>query len=199
MNTQLGSRLRGLSHLALNCRDMAATVEFYAKLGIPLIKTTLTGPDGQHFFFDIGNGDAIAYFYWGDNFGERSGTPAVPGQEHYDGAMHHVAMEIAPEDVQAWADHLTELEIPFGLVMHRTDGVSYYNDLSHMHDDDIWCISFYFAGPDNEQLEVAAWMPAFETMGVEHTGMSSSNPLRKVTYVPEMIRWTLPKPAEVSA
>ena len=52
--------LRGVNHLALVCRDMAATVDFYTGvLGMPLVKTIeLPGGMGQHFFFDIGGGDA---------------------------------------------------------------------------------------------------------------------------------------------
>ena len=48
----------GVNHLALVCKDMARTVEFYRDiLGMPLTKTIdLPGNRGQHFFFDIGNG-----------------------------------------------------------------------------------------------------------------------------------------------
>src|SRR3546814_15049150 len=42
----------GVNHLALVCKDMARTVEFYRdKLGMPLTKTIdLPGGRGQHFF-----------------------------------------------------------------------------------------------------------------------------------------------------
>ena len=54
--------IRGVNHLALVCRDMAETVKFYRDiLGMPLVKTIdLPGGFGQHFFFDIGNGDSLA-------------------------------------------------------------------------------------------------------------------------------------------
>ena len=54
--------IRGVNHLALVCKDMARTVEFYRDvLGMPLVKTIdLPGGHGQHFFFDIGNGDSLA-------------------------------------------------------------------------------------------------------------------------------------------
>ena len=50
----------GINHLALVCRDMARTVDFYTNvLGMPLIKTIeLPAAMGQHFFFDCGGGDA---------------------------------------------------------------------------------------------------------------------------------------------
>ena len=58
--------LRGINHLALVCKDMARTVDFYTNvLGMPLIKTIdLPGGMGQHFFFDIGNGDSLAFFWF---------------------------------------------------------------------------------------------------------------------------------------
>jgi catechol 2,3-dioxygenase-like lactoylglutathione lyase family enzyme len=58
--------IRGVNHLALVCKDMARTVAFYRDvLGMPLVKTLdLPGGRGQHFFFDIGNGDTLAFFWF---------------------------------------------------------------------------------------------------------------------------------------
>ena len=60
--------IRGVNHLALVCKDMAKTVEFYRDvLGMPLIKTVeLPAGMGQHFFFDIGGGDSLAFFWFAD-------------------------------------------------------------------------------------------------------------------------------------
>ena len=55
-------RYTGVNHVALVCRDMKETVEFYANvLEMPLVKT-IDLPDGrgQHFFFDAGNGATAA-------------------------------------------------------------------------------------------------------------------------------------------
>jgi catechol 2,3-dioxygenase-like lactoylglutathione lyase family enzyme len=67
--------LRGVNHVALVCRDMARTVEFYRDtLGMPLVKTVeLPMGLGQHFFFDIGNGDCLAFFWF------RDAPPPAPG------------------------------------------------------------------------------------------------------------------------
>ena len=56
--------IRGINHLALVCKDMARTVDFYTNvLGMPLTKTIeLPNNMGQHFFFDIGNNDSLALF-----------------------------------------------------------------------------------------------------------------------------------------
>ena len=53
--------LQGINHLALVCSDMAQTVNFYTNiLGLKLIKTLSLSNGGQHFFFQLENGDAIA-------------------------------------------------------------------------------------------------------------------------------------------
>ena len=56
--------LRGINHLALVCRDMQETVEFYTGvLGMKLVKTLEYANGSQHFFLDMGNGrDALAFF-----------------------------------------------------------------------------------------------------------------------------------------
>ncbi|MBD0347433.1 MAG: VOC family protein, partial [Coleofasciculus sp. Co-bin14] len=52
-------QLQGINHIALVSKDMARTVDFYTNtLGLTLIKTIALPDGGQHFFFDIGNGDA---------------------------------------------------------------------------------------------------------------------------------------------
>ena len=51
--------IQGLNHLALVCKDMEKTVEFYSEvLGMPLFKTIeLPYNMGQHFFFVIVKGN----------------------------------------------------------------------------------------------------------------------------------------------
>ena len=66
-HTNTEFELRGFNHLALVCRDMAETVEWYEdKLGMKLVKTLeLPGGHGQHFFLDMGNGrDGVAFFWF---------------------------------------------------------------------------------------------------------------------------------------
>ena len=74
--------IRGINHLALVCKDMARTVDFYTNvLGMPLIKTLdLPGGRGQHFFFDIGNGDSLAFFWFPNAPDAQPGVAsATPG------------------------------------------------------------------------------------------------------------------------
>ncbi len=70
-NIQLG----GINHLALVCSDMRRTVDFYSGvLGMPLIKTIDLPVDmGQHFFFDCGGGDCVAFFWFAGAPDARAG------------------------------------------------------------------------------------------------------------------------------
>src|SRR4051812_14361139 len=119
MTEQPKVAVKGVSHLALVCSDMARTVDFYeGVLGFPLIKTMELprirgGPladGGQHFFFDIGNGDALAFFWW------QNSPPAAPGVafptsvagQSAIGSMHHIAFKIEPEEIERTAKLLDD-------------------------------------------------------------------------------------------
>ena len=64
MNTSSAKiELNGVHHLALVCKDMARTVDFYTSvLGLRLKKGFDLPGYGQHFFFDMGNGSELAFF-----------------------------------------------------------------------------------------------------------------------------------------
>ena len=83
-NTNTEFALGGINHVALVCSDMARTVDFYSNvLGMPLIKSLdLPGGMGQHFFFDAGNGDCVAFFWFADapdRVPGISSPEAIPG------------------------------------------------------------------------------------------------------------------------
>src|SRR3569833_189374 len=90
--------LGGINHVALVCSDMAKTVDFYSNvLGMPLIKSLdLPGGMGQHFFFDAGNGDCVAFFWFADAPDGTAGSTlpaALPGLGSIVravGSMHHL-------------------------------------------------------------------------------------------------------------
>jgi catechol 2,3-dioxygenase-like lactoylglutathione lyase family enzyme len=85
MPTNEKFEIRGINHLALVCRDMKKTVDFYSGvLGLPLTKTIeLPRGAGQHFFFDIGKGDSLAFF-WFPNAAESQ-----PGITHPEALVGH--------------------------------------------------------------------------------------------------------------
>jgi glyoxylase I family protein len=87
---------QGINHLALICSDIERTIEFYTQvLGFPLVRLFRNRdlPSSTHFFFDVGNGNLLAFF----DFPEH---PMPPAQEAI-GGMHHVAISVPPEQFAA--------------------------------------------------------------------------------------------------
>ena len=57
--------VQGVHHLALICRDTEETIKFYQEfLGFPLVELVENRDyaGSNHFFFDIGNGNLLAFF-----------------------------------------------------------------------------------------------------------------------------------------
>ncbi len=104
-----------MSHLALVCSDMARTVDFYTNvLGLRLIKTVELPADmGQHFFFDIGNGDLLAFFWFPDGprrprHRRHRSTPDRRRLDSAVGSMNHIALQVAPERIDDYHALLVE-------------------------------------------------------------------------------------------
>lgn len=164
MTTENGQNFafKGVNHLALVCKDMARTVEFYRdKLGMPLTKTlNLPGNMGQHFFFDVGNGDSIAFFWFPDAPEAAPGIAApqdLPTRGNMvtaHGSMNHIAINVDGENFDAYCDRLTELGIDLSPVLNHDD--SPFQVAPELHDD-VFVRSVYFFDPDGICLELAAW------------------------------------------
>lgn len=164
---------RGIHHLALVCRDMARTVDFYTKvLGMPLVKTIeLPGGLGQHFFFDCGGGDQVAFFWFSD---APEGVPGVSApRDRPDtgdarsamGSMNHVAFSVPPEKIDEYAGRLRDAGVDCSIVVNHDDspfGVS--ADLN----DGVFVRSIYFQDPDGILLEFACWTRELGADDVRH-------------------------------
>ncbi len=166
-------RLRGINHLALVCRDMERTVDFYTNvLGMPLTKTIeLPEGMGQHFFFDIGNGDSLAFFWF-----PKAPQPAVgvaspaalPGQGDIVTAiasMNHVAFDVSPEDIEAYRKKLIDKGVQVGELVNHDD--SEFGVSREMHEG-VFVRSIYFMDPDGILLEFAAWTRELSDADVRH-------------------------------
>jgi catechol 2,3-dioxygenase-like lactoylglutathione lyase family enzyme len=130
------SSARGVHHVALVSGDVERTTRFYQELlGFPLT-TMFENRDlagSTHFFFDIGNGNTIAFF-------DLPGVDPSPYAEVL-GGLHHLAISMEVHHWEAAKARLDEAGIPYDHV----DGTS-----------------IYFRGPDGERLELIAdplrWM-----------------------------------------
>ena len=124
------SSARGIHHTALICSDVARTVEFYqGLLGFPLIDMFENRdlPGSTHFFFDVGNGNTIAFF-------DLPGVELGPYAEVL-GGLHHLAVSMEPQQWQRVRDRLD------------ARGVEYLLESG---------TSIYFRDPDGARVELIA-------------------------------------------
>src|ERR1044072_2475990 len=89
------STARGVHHTAILCSDVERPIRFYQDvLGFPLtdIFENRDYKGSNHFFFDIGNGNLLAFF-------DFPGLDLGPYAEVL-GGLHHMAISVEPD---AWA------------------------------------------------------------------------------------------------
>ena len=124
------SSARGVHHVALLCADVETTVRFYQDLlEFPLteIFENRDYRGSTHFFFDIGNGNLLAFF-------DLPGLDLGPYAEVL-GGLHHIAISVEPSRWQRLRDKLDAA------------GVEYVLESE---------VSLYFRDPDGARLELLA-------------------------------------------
>ncbi len=124
------STARGLHHTALVASDVERTTRFYQDvLGFPLTEMIENRdyPGSTHFFFDLGNGNLLAFF-------DFPGLDVGPYVE-VRGGLHHLAISVEPERWERLRSRLVEAGVE-----HEVHSGT----------------SVYFRGPDGERLELIA-------------------------------------------
>jgi catechol 2,3-dioxygenase-like lactoylglutathione lyase family enzyme len=174
-------QVKGLSHVALVVADMQRTVDFYqGVLGFPLIKTTeLPYGGGQHFFFDIGDGQGSLAFFWfpvvrsvepGITVPKRNiGDLTAPGNpDSYTtaiGSLNHIAFNVEPAKILQYKKKLEDLGIWVSPVMYHYETE---HGIGNDPDETLWLSSIYFRDPDGIQLEFGAWSRPLTDADVRH-------------------------------
>jgi catechol 2,3-dioxygenase-like lactoylglutathione lyase family enzyme len=145
---------------------MEKTVEFYSNvLGMPLIKS-LDLPDGmgQHFFFDAGNGDCVAFFWFAkapDRVPGISSPEAIPGIGDLVSAvstMNHLAFHVPAEKFDEYRQRLKDKGVRVSPVLNHDESDAQVSPTVHRG---IYVRSFYFHDPDGVTLEFACWTKEF--------------------------------------
>lgn len=124
------SSARGVHHLALLSSDVERTIAFYQDLlEFPLTELfeNRDYAGSTHFFFDIGNGNLLAFF-------DFPGLDLGPYAEVL-GSMHHLAISVTEAKQAHLRAKLEAAGVPI--------------DFEHES-------SIYFRGPDGERLELLA-------------------------------------------
>ena len=121
---------RGLHHTALVSSDVERTIRFYQDVvGFPLTELIENRdyPGSSHFFFDIGNGNLLAFF-------DFPGLDLGPYAEVL-GGLHHIAISVDPVHWEA--------------AVARLDAAGVAHEV---HSE----VSVYFTDPDGARLELIA-------------------------------------------
>ncbi|WCO68665.1 VOC family protein [Iamia majanohamensis] len=173
MSTEPAIELGGINHLALVCRDMARTVDFYeGVLGMPLVKTVeLPMGLGQHFFFDCGGGDLLAFFWFPEapepvpGVSGPAGRPDVAELTSAIGSMNHVAFKVPVERIDEYRDRLLAAGVACSETWDHDD--SEWGLAAEPHEG-VFVRSVYFQDPDGILLELAASTRPFGPGDVAH-------------------------------
>jgi len=124
------SSARGIHHVALLSADVERTVRFYqGVLEFPLteIFENRDYPGSNHFFFDLGNGNLLAFF-------DFPGLDLGPYAEVL-GGLHHIAISVTPQQWERLKARLDDA------------GVEYLLESG---------TSIYFRDPDGARVELIA-------------------------------------------
>jgi len=124
------SSARGVHHVAVLCADVERTIRFYQDvLEFPLteIFENRDYKGSNHFFFDIGNGNLLAFF-------DFPGLDLGPYAEVL-GGLHHMAISVEPERWEHLKGKLDAADVPYQMES-RT--------------------SIYFRDPDGARMELIA-------------------------------------------
>jgi len=125
------SAARGLHHFALVSSDVERTITFYQDLlEFPLVELFENRDyrGSTHFFFDVGNGNYLAYFDF----------PGLDVGDYREvlGGLHHIAISVSPDQWERLVGKVKAAGIETLIV-----GGS----------------SAYFPGPDGERLELLTY------------------------------------------
>lgn len=150
---------KGLHHVAYTTRDVEATYDFYSnKLGMPLLRTeNHFHEEGhfRHFFFGLGNGDAIAFFAVEDVGEEPDYKTAIStglGLPHW---ANHIAFKLETLD-----------ELTAKVAEIRANGFDEMLEIDHG-----WCTSVYLNDPNGIMVEYCVTTDADEFVQTEEEAL----------------------------
>jgi len=175
----MGESMRycGVNHVALVCRDMAETVDFFqGVLEMPLVKTIdLPGGRGQHFFFDCGGGDTIAFFWFPNAPRAAPGIASMHpdyrtvGSQTAHASMNHLAISVPLEQFDEYAGRLRAKGVELRVINHEDSETHASDEVNER----TWIRSMYFTDPNGIHMELAALVRPFGPHDVQHAPLNS--------------------------
>ena len=147
---------------------------------------------GQHFFFDCGGGDCLAFFWFPDAPEPAPGVSAPVDRPDRGsltsaiGSMNHVAFAVPPEKIEEYREQLARRRASTAPRSPTTTTASGGSARS-VHPG-VFVRSIYFQDPDGILLEFACWTKGFgpDDVAIEpataarpHAGLSSGSRRRR--------------------
>jgi catechol 2,3-dioxygenase-like lactoylglutathione lyase family enzyme len=172
-------KTKGINHVALVCRDMKETVKFYTHvLNMPLFKTVQLPDGGQHFFFDCGGGNAVAFFWWEDAPEAAPGIASVKkfpfDAKTAHGSMNHLDFDMEEAELETALERLKEAGVEHThMVFNHDDSDSGYSKDMHAG---VFVRSVYFTDPNGIMLEFAATTRDFGPDDIRHEPATAAQP-----------------------
>ena len=150
---------------------MEETVRFYTEvLEMPLVKTVELPDGGQHFFFDCGGGNLLAFFWWADITESAPGVASVkkfPGDSKtVVGSMNHLAFSVPEDRLDEYRQRLEARGVPvLPVVVNHDDSAQ--GVTGEMHPG-VFVRSVYFTDPNGIMMELAATTKIFGPEDIRH-------------------------------
>jgi catechol 2,3-dioxygenase-like lactoylglutathione lyase family enzyme len=134
-------RWRGVNHLALVTPDMDATVRFWHGVLDARVVATIGTPSFRHYFFDIGQGNTVAFFEYADQHLDSYAKPAgVPYEKA--SQFDHLSLNLPDEEA---------------LLRLRDRLKSHGCEVTDVVDHG-FIRSIYFSDPNGMALEASWWV-----------------------------------------
>jgi len=139
-------------------------------LGMKLVKTIdLPAGIGQHFFFDMGGGQALAFFWFTEaeqrapglsNPKENISPEVIFGDSPTDwlsahGSMNHLAFTVSPDKFDEYHQKLKDKGLNVSPIVHHDTSEGQVAE--DVNDETVFISSLYFTDPDGIVLEFACW------------------------------------------
>lgn len=154
-------QVQGIHHIALVCKDIDQTIDFYiGTLGFTLTKIHTLSGGGEHCSLAMNNGVEISFFWFPNAPEAAPGIASVKSDAWQtgdistaQGSMHHLAFAVPLAELEAYRENLARNGISVTPVLsHKADRFGQQSQ----SDNPSTVSSFYFFDPNGILLEFAA-------------------------------------------
>lgn len=154
-------QVQAIHHIALVCKDIDQTIDFYTTvMGFHLTRIHTLSDGGKHYAFEMCNGVEVAFFWFPNAPQSAPGIASVKPDAWQTGdistahaSMHHLAFTVPLAELEVYREQLVSKGIFVTPVLHqKADRFGQQSET----DNPAAVSSFYFFDPNGIMLEFAA-------------------------------------------